>query len=74
MTDPRIIIRQQYKLLTGRDCDTDLARYADYLELKLTHAEPLMNPNECPHPFEKVISAGTLHHCCQCKTDIKPKK
>lgn len=34
--------------------------------------EKMENKNKpCQHPFAKVISAGTSHHCTECGKDVK---
>lgn len=74
MTDNRIQFRQQYFLETGDLEIKNMPMYTDWLELQLNRKAPVVDPTVCVHPFNRVISAGALHHCCDCKTNIEPEK
>ena len=72
MTDNREHFRQQYFL--EKEIVIDMYMYCDWLELQLNRKAPDVDPAICVHPFKRVISAGALHHCCDCKTNIEPEK
>lgn len=74
MTDHRTEFRTQYFLERNKTTDIDLASYCDWLELQLNRKAPDTDPATCVHPFNRVISAGALHHCCDCKKNIKSEK